>query len=79
MFSTKNMYGVQNEQSIEMKNYYRWIGHYKNAVSDSLCDSIINSDFNYSESTYSTHQSLSPDKQRVKMDEIWIRNGLFIL
>ena len=76
MFSTKNMYSVQNEQSIDMQNYYRWIGHYENIVSDSLCDSIINSDFNYSKSTYSTHQGLSPDKQRVKMDEIWIRNGL---
>ena len=41
MFSTKNMYSVQNEQSIEMQNYYRWIGHYKNIVSDSLCDNII--------------------------------------
>ena len=59
-----------------MQNYYRWIGHYENIVSDSLCDSIINSDFNYSKSTYSTHQGLSPDKQRVKMDEIWSRNGL---
>ena len=63
MFSTKNMHSVQNEQSIEMQNYYRWIGHYKNIVSDSLCDSIINADFNYSESTYSTHQGLSPDKR----------------
>ena len=36
MFSTKNMHSVQNEQSIEMQNYYRWIGHYKNIVSDSF-------------------------------------------
>ena len=57
-----------------MQNYYRWIGHYKNIVSDSLCDSIVNTDFNYTESTYSTHQGLSPDKKRVEMDEIWIRN-----
>ena len=34
MFSTKNMYSVQNEKSIDMQNYYRWIGHYKNIVSD---------------------------------------------
>ena len=73
MFSTKNMYSVQNEQSIEMQNYYRWIGHYKNIVSDSLCDNIISTDFNYSKSTYSTHKGLSPNKERVKMDEIWIR------
>lgn len=76
MFSTKNMHSVQNKQSIEMQNYYRWIGHYKNIVSDSLCDNIISTDFNYAESTYSTHKGLSPDKKRVEMDEIWIRNGL---
>ena len=59
-----------------MQNYYRWIGHYKNIVSDSLCDSITAADFNYTESTYSTHKGLSPDKKRVEMDEIWIRKGL---
>ena len=59
MFSTKNMHSVQNEQSIEMQNYYRWIGHYKNIVSDSLCDNIISTDFNYAESTYSNHGGLS--------------------
>ena len=74
MFSTKNMYSVQNEKGIDMQNYYRWIGHYKNIVSDSLCDSITTADFNYTESTYSTHKGLSPDKKRVEMDEIWIRN-----
>jgi hypothetical protein len=74
MFSTKNMHSVQNEQSIEMQNYYRWIGHYKNIVSDSLCDNIISTDFNYAESTYSNHGGLSKhSKERVKMDEIWIR------
>ena len=60
-----------------MQNYYRWIGHYKNIVSDSLCDNIISTDFNYTESTYSTHKGLSPDwkkNKRVEMDEIWIRN-----
>ena len=77
MFSTKNMHSVQNEQSIEMQNYYRWIGHYENIVSDSLCDNIISTDFNYAESTYSNHGGLSKhSKERVKMDEIWIRNGL---
>jgi len=75
MFSIKNMYSIQNKQeNLEMQNYYRWIGHYKNIVSDSLCDSITAADFNYTESTYSTHKGLSPDKKRVEMDEIWIRN-----
>jgi len=77
MFSIKNMYSIQNKQeNLEMQNYYRWIGHYKNIVSDSLCDSITAADFNYTESTYSTHKGLSPDKKRVEMDEIWIRKGL---
>ena len=56
-----------------MQNYYRWIGHYKNILSQELCNAIIEEDFNYSKSTYSTHKGLSPDKERVKMDEIWIR------
>ena len=77
MFSIKNMYSIQNKQeNLKMQNYYRWIGHYKNIVSDSLCDSITAADFNYTESTYSTHKGLSPDKKRVEMDEIWIRKGL---
>jgi|TARA_B100000035_G_C20881177_1_gene500614 hypothetical protein len=67
------MYSIQNKQSIEMQNYYRWIGHYKNIVSQELCNAIMEENFNYSKSTYSTHKGLSPDKERVKMDEIWIR------
>ena len=78
MFSIKNMYSIQNKQSnLEMQNYYRWIGHYKNIVSESLCSNIVNTDFNYNESTYSTHEGQSPDwkkNKRVEMDEIWIRN-----
>ena len=58
-----------------MMNYYKFIGHYKNIVSQELCNAIIEEDFNYSKSTYSTHKGLSPDKERVKMDEIWIRKG----
>ena len=56
-----------------MLNYYKFIGHYKNIVSQELCNAIIEEDFNYSKSTYSTHKGLSPDEERVKMDEIWIR------
>ncbi len=58
-----------------MKNYMSFVGHYKKLVDDSLCDSIINTDFQYSKSTYSTHAGLSPDDERVKMDEIWIRKN----
>ena len=56
-----------------MQNYYRWIGHYKNILSQELCNAIIEEDFDYSKSTYSTHKGISPNKERVKMDEIWIR------
>jgi len=77
MFSIKNMYSIQNKQSdLEMLNYYQFVGHYKNIVSQELCNAIIEEDFNYSESTYSTHEGQSPDwkkNKRVKMDEIWIR------
>ena len=56
-----------------MMNYYKFIGHYKNIVSQELCNAIIEEDFDYSKSTYSTHKGISPNKERVKMDEIWIR------
>ena len=38
-----------------MMNYYKFIGHYKNIVSQELCNAIIEEDFNYSKSTYSNH------------------------
>jgi len=59
-----------------MLNYFRWIGHYENVLSQELCNAIIEEDFDYNESTYSTHEGQSPDwkkNKRVKMDEIWIR------
>jgi len=71
------MYSIQNKQSdLEMLNYYQFVGHYKNIISQELCNAIIEEDFNYNESTYSTHEGQSPDwkkNKRVKMDEIWIR------
>ena len=57
-------------------NYFRWIGHYENVLSQELCNAITEEDFNYNESTYSTHEGQSTDwkkNKRVKMDEIWIR------
>ena len=58
-----------------MINYMSFLGHYKNMVDNSLCDNIINTNFKFQKSTYSTHKGLSPDKERVKMDEIWIRKN----
>ena len=59
-----------------MMNYFRWIGHYENVLSQEVCNAITEEDFNYNESTYSTHEGQSTDwkkNKRVKMDEIWIR------
>ena len=56
-----------------MMNYFRWIGHYENILSQELCNAIIEEDFPYTPSTYSNHTGLSKDEKRVKMDEIWIR------
>ena len=33
-----------------------WIGHYKDIVSHETCDSIMNDDWNWKPSTYSTHE-----------------------
>ena len=41
-----------------MMNYYKFIGHYKNIVSQELCNAIIEEDFNYSKSTYSNNGGL---------------------
>ena len=65
------MYSVQNEQSIEMQNYYRWIGHYKNILSQELCNAIIEEDFDYSKSTYSTHK----DYHQIKKELKWMKYG----
>ena len=58
-----------------MRNYISFVGHYKKMVNDSLCDDIMNTNFQYSKSTYSTHDGISPHDERVKMDEIWIRKN----
>ena len=52
-----------------MINYMSFLGHYKNMVDNSLCDNIINTDFQYSKSTYSNHDGISQHDERVKMDE----------
>ena len=51
-----------------------WIGYYKNIVSDKLCDNIMNDDFEWKPSTYSTHGSKNKDSShRVVMDETYIK------
>ena len=57
-----------------MLNYYQFVGHYKNIISQELCNAIIEEDFNYNESTYSTHEGQSPDWKKIK-ELKWMRYG----
>ena len=51
-----------------------WIGYYKNIVSDKLCDNIMNDDFEWKPSTYSTHGGKNKNSShRVVMDETYIK------
>lgn len=58
-----------------------YIQYYKNIVPENLCNRLINQDFNYQPSTYSTHQGKQELKEpkegwwneRVRMDDFWIR------
>ena len=48
--------------------------YYKDIVPENLCNKLINQDFNYQPSTYSTHGSGQVVKdERVRMDDFWIR------
>ena len=51
-----------------------WIGYYKNIVPKKLCDDIMNDDFEWKPSTYSTHGGKNKDSShRVVMDETYIK------
>ena len=56
---------------MDVNNYIEYYPHIMDA---DLCKKIINTDFDYKKSTYSTHIGESSEtKERVKMDEFWIR------
>ena len=56
---------------MDVNNY---IEYYPSIMDADLCKKIINTDFDYKKSTYSTHVGESSEtKERVKMDEFWIR------
>jgi len=55
-------------------NIETYIQYYKDIVPENLCNKLINQNFNYKPSTYSTHDSGKVVKEdRVKMQEVWIR------
>ena len=66
---------------IKCKYTESYIQYYKDIVPENLCNKLINQDFNYQPSTYSTHQGKQELKEpkegwwneRVRMDDFWIR------
>ena len=54
-------------------NIEKYIGYYKNVVPDTLCNSIMNYNYNFQPSTYADHKGKIPNSdERVRMDECWI-------
>ena len=54
----------------------KYIGYYKNAVPDVLCQNIMNYNYNFQPSTYANHKGkLTNSDERVRMDETWVRFG----
>ena len=54
----------------------KYIGYYEEVVPYALCDDLINWNFNFKPSTYSSHKGRTETSdERVRMDEVWFRNG----
>ena len=59
---------------IKCKYTDSYIQYYKDIVPENLCNKLINQDFPYNTSTYSTHDSGKVVKdERVRMEDFWIR------
>ena len=60
-------------------NIEKYIGYYKDCVSDNVCEGIMNfRGYDFKPSTYSVHDGVLPDSdKRVKMDECWVRPAKF--
>ena len=53
-----------------------YIGYYEDVVPHVLCNDLINWNFNFKPSTYSSHKGRTgTSDERVCMDEVWIKNG----
>ena len=58
-----------------MEKISDYIQYYTNIIDDKLCWRLINKQFNYQSSAYSTHDSGKVVKtDRVLMDDVWIKN-----
>ena len=54
----------------------KYIGYYEEVVPYVLCDDLINWNFNFKPSTYSSHKGRTETSdERVRMDEVWIKDG----
>ena len=54
----------------------KYIGYYEEVVPYALCDDLINWNFNFKPSTYSSHKGRAETSdERVRMDEVWIKDG----
>ena len=54
----------------------QYIGYYEEVVPYVLCDSLINWNFNFKPSTYSSHTGRTETSdERVCMDEVWIKQN----
>ena len=51
-----------------------YIKYYK-GVFPEICDSITQYNYDYKPSTYSNHTGKVKSNERVRMDEVWVRNG----
>ena len=57
----------------------KYIGYYKNVIPNDVCETIIDFNFNFQPSTYSSHKGKTDNSdERVRMGEWWIRyNSIF--
>ena len=57
----------------------KYIGYYKNVIPNDVCETIIDFNFNFQPSTYSSHKGKTDNSdERVRMSEWWIRyNSIF--
>ena len=54
----------------------KYIGYYEHVWdSDLYCDGIRETNYDYQPSTYANHAGQVKSKERVRMDETWVRFG----
>ncbi len=67
---------MTEQYTLETPTIERYIKYYEEVVPYALCDDLINWNFNFKPSTYSSHKGRTgTSDERVSMDEVWIKNG----